>query len=669
MKARLFIHAGQNNLPDVRLFIHAGQNNPSLDLSQTKSSATSHEVLASSIMPHRHFFSQKTSHNNSNNNCCLFAFVSIMSLLAFLYSKILLVLVLLRLLLLLSCLSDAAATRENDEQQHRPNFVVMFGDNLGYTDIGYLAQQDVTTATTSTTTSRTPNIDQLARQGLHLEHWNSAAHLCSASRSALLTGRYPVRDGIYPGTFRTSAALGLSPQTPSIASILKQHGYATSMVGKWHLGHLPQFLPTRHGFEEWLGIPYHMSGGSLDGHVCSKDIHERLWLPLYHNETIIQQPVQLSQLAQRYANQAQTFIRQQAEQQQPFFLYLPFSHVHQLCAPRDFPEQDYCQWSADPNKTTFADAVQEMDWIAGQVMDALQQANVASNTLVLFTADNGPWVAEQSCSGKKGKFQGQWLMDHVSLNCTACPNLYHSSPTDDHPRRCVSTHNTSMELTGVPCGHDSGLGSVWEANLRMPAFAWWPGKIAPGRATRRTVSTLDVLPTLVSLAGIPALPQDDIDGMDISDILLNDRADSATHMPTCGGIGDNDDNDKRIGNTDRILFFWRDGFDDGPLEHPYGHLDVVAVKVGHKKFWFWTKSGHYHADPHVYHDPPLVFDIDVDPAEAHPIQVSEIIVQRVKELREEHIRTIQWGDPLTLTYDDAYIPCVDPTRNCRTDDA
>eukprot|EP00977_Amphora_coffeiformis_P028058 scaffold34685_cov183-Amphora_coffeaeformis.AAC.38 len=560
-----------------------------------------------------------------------------------------------RYALFLCCLhfvASVATTRDNEVQSRPPNFVILLGDNLGYADIGYLATTIDTDTTTSTAKrSRTPNIDKLAQQGLQFEHWNSIAHLCSASRSSLLTGRYPVRDGVYPGVFHENAALGLSPKTPTIASLLKEHGsYATSIVGKWHLGHRPEFLPTHHGFDEWLGIPYHMSGGSLDGHVCHRDPDERMWLPLYHNETILQQPVQLSELADRYAAQARQFIQQQAQRGEPFFLYLPFSHVHQLCAPKDLPEQEYCQWTADPSSITFDDAVEEMDWIAGQVIDALHESGVASNTLVLFTADNGPWVAEQSCSGKKGRFEGRWLMDNVPSNCTACPHDYVPSPTSSEPHRCILPES-SLTLTGVPCGYDTGLGSIWEANLRMPAFAWWPETIEPGRVTGRTVSTLDILPTLLSLAEISIPDLDSIDGRDISDIILNSKE--------IDGVAD-------LNAEDRILFFWRDGFSDGPLGPPYGRMDVVAVKVGHLKAWFWTKSGHYNDDPHVFHDPPLVFDVEKDPAESSPLTVSEAFLMRVKELREDHMNTIPRGPPLTLEQNDAYIPCANPTLNCRT---
>jgi arylsulfatase A-like enzyme len=619
---------------------------------------------------------------------------------------------LLRLLLGGGTAAAAAAAGDNKQQQQKlqqpPNFVLFLADNLGYADIGCL--RETTTEATSRPRSRTPHIDRLAAQGLTLEHWNSAAHLCSASRAALLTGRYPVRDGIYPGVFHADAALGLSNATPTLASLLHARGYATSIVGKWHLGHArPEFLPTSHGFDEWLGIPYHMSGGSLDEHICYRDGNDddppRRWLPLYANESIVEQPVQLETLADRYVQQARTFLQRHAVNPNavpnvvptddfdsiinatikhnnnitptpppPFFLYLPFSHVHQLCAPRHLPEPSFCQWTADPTRQTFADAVQEMDWIAGQVMQALHDFGLSNNTLVLFTADNGPWVAEQACSGSKGKFTGQWLMDHGRKNssnhCTACPHDYIPDPTNDQHapplHRCLLP-GTSQYLKGVPCGHDSGLGSLWEANLRMPAFAWWPHHIVPGRVTNRTVSTLDVLPTLLSLAqrgqGSPqqqqghqaaaaasTLPELALDGQDVSSILLDQAETPMDEEP-----------------DDRVLFFWRDGFASGPLPAPYGRVDVAALKIGHLKFWFWTKSGHYNDDPHVYHDPPLVFDIAADPAEAVPLHVADDVWKHAQRLRDEHMRDISWGPPLTLAHNESLIPCVNSDTHCRTD--
>jgi arylsulfatase A-like enzyme len=282
----------------------------------------------------------------------------------------------------------------------KPNIVILFADNLGYNDISLFGAP----------TAKTPNVDRIGIEGIKLNNWNSAASLCSASRAALLTGRYPVRTGIYPGVFKPDAVYGLLPNETTLANYLKEEGYATSIVGKWHLGHREPFLPTtHHGFDEWLGIPYHMSGGSIDNHTCIFDSDETMWLPLYEGVRIVQQPVRVHELAERYAARSDDFIRRHGAADTPFFLYMAFSHVHQLCAPRDLPEQQYCQWGAN-GTASFTDAVEEMDWIAGRILTALDEAGVTNDTLILLTSDNGPWVAEQSCSGSKGPFEGRWYV-------------------------------------------------------------------------------------------------------------------------------------------------------------------------------------------------------------------------------------------------------------------
>lgn len=459
-----------------------------------------------------------------------------------------------------------------------PNVVVLFADNLAYSDLSSLGGPP----------GRTPNIDRLGQQGITFHHWNSAAHLCSASRASLLTGKYPIRTGIYPRVFANDAVFGLMPFEVTLADILKQEGYTTQIVGKWHLGSRPGYLPTNHGFDGWLGIPYHMSGGSLDGHICAYDSDETWWLPLYENETIIEQPVKIQALAQRYATRASEFIQENTANKHPFFLYLAFSHVHQLCAPKDGNEQETCQWAgSDDTKqhSKFGDAVKEMDWIAGQVLNTIDATGSADNTLVLFVSDNGPWLAEQKCAGSEGPYKGRWLAENVSLNCTACPHDFVPDPTAERPRRCrlgdsaPGSTNLDHFLDGVHCGKDVGLGSVWEANLRMPAFARFPGKIASGTTTKASVSTLDVVPTLLSLleCSIPL----GLDGVDISPVLLGEE--------------------EKYDSKNRILFFWRDGFSQGPLPAPYGRMDVAAVKIGHIKAWFWTKSAHYNNDPEEFH--------------------------------------------------------------------
>ena len=294
----------------------------------------------------------------------------------------------------------------NDQQSSsNPNIVILFADNLGYNDVGIFGSP----------TAETPNIDRLGFEGLKLNNWNSAAHLCSASRAALMTGKYPARIGVYPRVFRPDAVFGLMPNETTIAEHLKRLGYATSIVGKWHLGHRPAYLPTNQGFDEWIGIPYHMSGGSLDHHICNTDVNETMWLPLYEGERIIQQPVRVQDLATRYANAASSFIKRNAAKK--FFLFMSFSHVHQLCAPRDYPEQAQCQWSSESRNGTFVDAVEEMDWIAGRILETLDDRGLANSTLVLFTSDNGPWVAEQSCAGSKGPFEGRWYVSYNIIDC------------------------------------------------------------------------------------------------------------------------------------------------------------------------------------------------------------------------------------------------------------
>lgn len=265
------------------------------------------------------------------------------------------------------------------------------------------------------------------------------------------------------------AKYGLMPNETTVASYLRNAGYATAIVGKWHLGHRSPYLPTNHGFDEWLGIPYHMSGGSLDDHICGYDVNRTMWLPLYQDDQIVEQPVELKDLAQRYAGASERFIRKSVSKGQPFFLYLPFSHVHQMCAPAYGSEQKLCQWASEmfvkeKEKATFVDAVEEMDWIAGQVLSVLDEIGIENNTLVLFTSDNGPWIAEQECSGSKGPFEGRWLRENVDNACTACPHDYKSSPTEKNRRRCYNSQ-TKLEVNGVPCGEDTGLGGVWEVRV------------------------------------------------------------------------------------------------------------------------------------------------------------------------------------------------------------
>jgi arylsulfatase A-like enzyme len=561
---------------------------------------------------------------------------------------------LLGIVYIISTLLVAASSGSSDAQPQKkqPNVVILFADNLAYDDVGTF---QATTRDNGRTRSRTPRTDVLATEGLKLLHWNSPAVLCSASRAALLTGKYPVRTGVYPRVFEPDAQHGLLPNETTIADYLKEEGYATKLVGKWHLGSRPGYLPTDRGFDSWFGIPYHMSGGSLDGHLCGKlrDPNGTQWLPLFDGHEIIEQPVDLRNLAPRYVNEARDFIHQYSSTSQPFFLYMAFSHVHQLCAPR----LAECQWASShfskQNSTSgftasYGDAVEEMDWILGGIMDALEDAGVADDTLVIFTSDNGPWTAEQSCAGSKGPFKGTWLKQNVDDSCTACPSEYKPAPLGGNKRRCIYP-GTNYEVIGVPCGEDSGLGSAWEANVRMPGLVRWKnGGVPVNKTSLDMVSTLDVLPTILSIIG-KDVPE--VDGIDVKDIFLGEKVKL--------------EEEEKEG---RPIFFWRDGFKHGPLPPPFGRFDVVAMKLGWFKIWFWTKSSHYNADAEVYHNPPLIFDVLNDPAEAYPLDPSKHsdMISRALNLVSEHKASVHWTRPLTLARDPKYLPCADLESGCRT---
>ena len=202
------------------------------------------------------------------------------------------------------------------------------------------------------------------------------------------------------------------------------------------------------------------------------------------------------------------------------------------------------------------------------------------------------------------------------------------------------------------CGHDTGLGSVWEANLRMPAVVRYPGKIHPGSESSDLVSTLDVIPTLLSIIDKP-IPTN-LDGIDVSNVFY--------------GTNNTDEYNKI---KDRVLFFWRDGFQDGPLPAPYGRFDVAAVKIGRLKAWYWTKSAHYNNDLEMYHDPPLLFDTISDPAESIPLDPFQYkdTIKRLQDLVQKHKESVDWTvPPLALFGDPEYIPCVNHDTGCRTHD-
>jgi arylsulfatase A len=250
--------------------------------------------------------------------------------------------------------------------EHPPNVVLIYCDDLGYGDLGCYGSK-----------IRTPNIDRLAAEGTRFTQFYSANPVCSPSRAALLTGRYPTRVGVPRVLFPKDQA-GLDQSEQTIASLLKPRGYKTMCIGKWHLGHTSPYLPTSRGFDEYFGIPY------------SNDMSPR-WL--MHNTEVIEETATLETLTPRYTEQAVQFIERSKDN--PFFLYLPHTYPH-------IPLGASARFRGKSPLGLYGDVVEEIDWSVGEIAAALKQHGLERNTLVMFSSDNGPWY-----QGSPGRLRGR----------------------------------------------------------------------------------------------------------------------------------------------------------------------------------------------------------------------------------------------------------------------
>ena len=343
------------------------------------------------------------------------------------------------ILAVLMCSSLCAA------EPSRPNVVLIFADDLGYGDLGCYGATGWTT----------PNLDRIARDGVRFTNFYVAQPVCSASRMALLTGCYPNRVGIH-GALGPGAKHGIHENETTIAEVLKSQGYATAMVGKWHLGHHPKFLPTRHGFDSYLGLPY-----SNDMWPFHPEVKKGAFpaLPLIDGDKAIEANVTAeiqATLTARYTTRAVEFIEKNAKK--PFFLYYAHTFPH---VPLFVGEK----YRGSSKQGTFGDVIQEIDGSVGQILDTLKKHDLEQNTLVIFTSDNGPWLSYGNHAGSAGPLR-------------------------------------------------EGKGTCWDGGVREPFVARWPGKIPAGKVQNEPAMTIDILPTLAKLAGanLPKLP---IDGKDI----------------------------------------------------------------------------------------------------------------------------------------------------------
>lgn len=327
----------------------------------------------------------------------------------------------------------------------RPNYIVIFCDDLGYGDLGCYGS----------TKNRTPHIDQLAKDGMRFTDFYASSPVCTPSRASLLTGCYARRVGMHEDAtghwvLIPRSRRGLNPDEVTIAESLQAAGYATACIGKWHLGDQLEHLPTSHGFDHYYGIPY-----SNDMQSAGRGDPP---LPLVQQTRVIEAPADQSTLTRRYTAKAVEFIEE--NRSTPFFLYLPhtFPHLPLFASP------DFHGKSANGR---YGDAVEEIDWSTGQIMECLERCRLTENTLVIFTSDNGS-------NGRNG--------------------------------------GSNAPLAGRK-------GSTMEGGMRVPMIAHHPGRIPAGTTCSELATTMDLLPTLCALSG-RGLPKAAIDGFDISPLLL-----------------------------------------------------------------------------------------------------------------------------------------------------
>lgn len=340
-----------------------------------------------------------------------------------------------------------------------PNFVVVFCDDLGYGDLSCFGHPTI----------HTPHLDRMAAEGMKLTQFYSASPVCTPSRAALMTGRLPARNGMCSNKRRVlfpDSKGGLPPSEITIAEALKTKGYATGCFGKWHLGHLPQYLPTRNGFDEYFGIPYSNDMDRVPNTPKGREIFWKpktsYWnVPLMRDEKIFERPADQTTITRRYTDEAIRFIRQHKDE--PFFVYLPHSmpHVPLFTSP---------EAAGKSRRGLYGDVIEEIDANVGRLLETLRNLKLAKKTLVVFTSDNGPWLPFRDHGGSAGLLRG-------------------------------------------------GKGSTWEGGMREPTLAWWPGTIAPGRIATDIAGTMDLYATFHALAGIP-LPSDrKLDSFDLTPVL------------------------------------------------------------------------------------------------------------------------------------------------------
>ncbi|XP_074975307.1 arylsulfatase G isoform X2 [Caretta caretta] len=508
------------------------------------------------------------------------------------------------LLLLAGCLGwlfyhlSDLCVGEKRSVQNKPNFIVILADDVGWGDLGANWAE----------TKDTPNLDQMAAEGMRFVDFHSAASTCSPSRASLLTGRLGIRNGV-THNFAVTSVGGLPLNETTLAEVLKEAGYITGVIGKWHLGHSGLYHPSFRGFDYYFGIPYSHDMGCTEtpGYnlppcpACprhsattsqGRDCYTKVALPLFENITIIQQPVNLTGLAAEYAEKATQFIQRASESGRPFFLYLALAHMHVPLVLAQPPSS-----SSFPGP--YRASLREMDALVGRIKDKVDGCG-KENTFLWFTGDNGPWAQKCELAGNVGPFSGAWQRQR---------------------------------------GGSAAKQTTWEGGHRVPALAYWPGRIPANVSSVALLSTTDIFPTLVSLAKASLPPNRRFDGSDVSEILFGQshQGHKTLFHPNSGAAG-------------------KDG-------------EIKALRLAQYKA-FYTTGGAKACDGSIgleeHHQPPLIFNLDHDIQEQVPLDMKageyQAVLPAITRALTDFLHDIASDNVSTADYahDPAVTPCCNP---------